>query len=708
MKEEGIPLVGIGPQDVLKGNRKLVLGLVWTLILHYHIQRLLLEDRGARPGRGREDVSSSLLGWVRERLRGYNVAVKDFRASFKDGRVFCCLVDAMKPGVIDVASLDAQKAELNCKLAFSKAEEVFGIPSLLDSAGFDELSTMLYVSYFKKKERDVRKGQPLERDSTSSSKPIAEESHNNHNTPEQELQEQERQRVLREAKEKEEEQVREREAKEKEEARLAQEREKQIAEAKERERLLQQEAKEKEAQKAKEAKKVQEVEEAPKGLRQSQENKQPQKVEEEPKGLRQSQESKQQQKEGHVEGSSTNKKEEVAPKVVEAEPQQHQQQKKEEPATKQPSTSKTPSLAAEPATTTPLTSSSKDKRPSKEDLAEPKEGGAKKGGSYRGEDKHGTSNLKSKLAKVKSLRRNKEDKDDKDKDKDKKKKEKKEKEDKKKKEEKKQKNTKNGGGSGRKRKDSAAKNEKPNKSALKEIGTLADSTGDAIPRGGGASDEGALLRSPKRAQSPSLITPGSATPSPPGSPLSQLLDSSSGSGISPSQIERRRLYGDFSNGTDSEEEFKPMVLDVGQWKQEASKKSTLNSGLFAQVSIDADDEQIDAELERLMELRKAAEEKERLQPPRASSTSPIKSTVAARVVAPTDTDKDSQTQQQQQPIESAPVKMPKFSRLMMKNANDTSLAYLGGGESASMQTQSNKPKIKVSDIAEIPQFRGAK
>ena len=151
-----------------------------------------------------------------------------------------------------------------------------------------------------------------------------------------------------------------------------------------------------------------------------------------------------------------------------------------------------------------------------------------------------------------------------------------------------------------------------------------------------------------------------------------------------------------------------MVLDVGQWKQEASKKSTLNSGLFAQVSIDADDEQIDAELERLMELRKAAEEKERLQPPRASSTSPIKSTVAARVVAPTDTDKDSQTQQQQQPIESAPVKMPKFSRLMMKNANDTSLAYLGGGESASMQTQSNKPKIKVSDIAEIPQFRGAK
>jgi len=157
-----------------------------------------------------------------------------------------------------------------------------------------------------------------------------------------------------------------------------------------------------------------------------------------------------------------------------------------------------------------------------------------------------------------------------------------------------------------------------------------------------------------------------------------------------------------------------MVLDVGQWKQEASKKSTLNSGLFAQVSVDADDEQIDAELERLMELRKAAEAKERLQPPRASSTSPIKlsssGSTAARVVAPTDTDEDSQTQQQQQqqqPIESAPVKMPKFSRLMMKNANDTSLAYLGGGgESAS--TQSNKPKIKVADIAEIPQFRGAK
>ena len=39
VKSKGLKLVNIGPEDLVAGDRKLVLGLTWTLILRYEIQR---------------------------------------------------------------------------------------------------------------------------------------------------------------------------------------------------------------------------------------------------------------------------------------------------------------------------------------------------------------------------------------------------------------------------------------------------------------------------------------------------------------------------------------------------------------------------------------------------------------------------------------------------------------------------------------------
>lgn len=37
LAEEEVKLVNLGPEDIMKSNQRLVLGLVWTLILRYHI-----------------------------------------------------------------------------------------------------------------------------------------------------------------------------------------------------------------------------------------------------------------------------------------------------------------------------------------------------------------------------------------------------------------------------------------------------------------------------------------------------------------------------------------------------------------------------------------------------------------------------------------------------------------------------------------------
>jgi filamin len=39
LKKEGIKLVAIGPEDVVEPKLKLILGLIWTIILRYQIQR---------------------------------------------------------------------------------------------------------------------------------------------------------------------------------------------------------------------------------------------------------------------------------------------------------------------------------------------------------------------------------------------------------------------------------------------------------------------------------------------------------------------------------------------------------------------------------------------------------------------------------------------------------------------------------------------
>jgi len=150
VKLEGVKLVNISAEDIINGNSKLDLGLIWTLILKYQISKSEYgDDANAAPKR-------ALLDWANSVLNPQGVHVNDFTKSWQDGAGFCGLVNAIEPGSIDLSQLnlvDNDKRLENLNKAFDQGEDKFGIAHLLDAEDVvkspDELSIMSYVSLYR-------------------------------------------------------------------------------------------------------------------------------------------------------------------------------------------------------------------------------------------------------------------------------------------------------------------------------------------------------------------------------------------------------------------------------------------------------------------------------------------------------------------------------------------------------------------------------
>ncbi|GAA5892714.1 hypothetical protein JCM6882_000562 [Rhodosporidiobolus microsporus] len=150
IKEMGVHLTNIGPEDIVDGNRKLILGMIWSLVLRFSIADINEEGSHAKEG---------LLLWCQRRTAPYDeVDVKDFTRSWQDGLAFCALIHRHRPDLLDYDSLpkDASHASAasNLARAFRVAEESLGIPQLLDVEDVcgtkrpDERSVMTYVAQF--------------------------------------------------------------------------------------------------------------------------------------------------------------------------------------------------------------------------------------------------------------------------------------------------------------------------------------------------------------------------------------------------------------------------------------------------------------------------------------------------------------------------------------------------------------------------------
>jgi Ca2+-binding EF-hand superfamily protein len=146
VKSRGIQMTNIGAEDVVDGNQKIVLGLIWTLILRFTISDINEEGMSAKEG---------LLLWCQRKTACYDeVEVRDFSGSWNDGLAFCALLDIHRPDLIDYDALDKSDHRGNMQLAFDIAHKEIGIPKLLDVedvcdvAKPDERSLMTYIAYW--------------------------------------------------------------------------------------------------------------------------------------------------------------------------------------------------------------------------------------------------------------------------------------------------------------------------------------------------------------------------------------------------------------------------------------------------------------------------------------------------------------------------------------------------------------------------------
>ncbi|XP_052273606.1 alpha-actinin-like isoform X1 [Dreissena polymorpha] len=143
---KGVKLVSIGAEEIVDGNVKMTLGMIWTIILRFAIQDITVEELTAKEG---------LLLWCQRKTAPYkNVNVQNFHLSFKDGLAFCALIHRHRPDLIDYHKLTKDNPIENLNTAFDVAEKHLDIPRMLDaedmvnSAKPDERSVMTYVSAY--------------------------------------------------------------------------------------------------------------------------------------------------------------------------------------------------------------------------------------------------------------------------------------------------------------------------------------------------------------------------------------------------------------------------------------------------------------------------------------------------------------------------------------------------------------------------------
>uniref|UniRef100_A0A8K9VC93 Dystrophin n=1 Tax=Oncorhynchus mykiss TaxID=8022 RepID=A0A8K9VC93_ONCMY len=150
LQKNNVELVNIGGADIVDGNHKLILGLIWSIILHWQVKDVM---KDVMAGLQQTNSEKILLSWVRQSTKDYpHVNVVNFSSSWSDGLAFNALIHSHRPELFDWSIVEKQKSAMErLDHAFSKAEQTLGIDRLLDAEDVavlhpDKKSVIMYIT----------------------------------------------------------------------------------------------------------------------------------------------------------------------------------------------------------------------------------------------------------------------------------------------------------------------------------------------------------------------------------------------------------------------------------------------------------------------------------------------------------------------------------------------------------------------------------
>lgn len=81
LSENGVKLLNISSEDIVGGNPKLTLALIWTIALCFDGQKLVNSEAVS-------GLEKNLLRWVHQFTEKYQIKVNDFTTSWSSGLAF--------------------------------------------------------------------------------------------------------------------------------------------------------------------------------------------------------------------------------------------------------------------------------------------------------------------------------------------------------------------------------------------------------------------------------------------------------------------------------------------------------------------------------------------------------------------------------------------------------------------------------------------
>ncbi|XP_055382224.1 filamin-A isoform X2 [Condylostylus longicornis] len=164
LEDEGIKIVNIDSSDIVDCKLKLILGLIWTLILHYSISMPVWdgEDDNQINGSG-PTPKQRLLNWIHTKIP--DLPINNFTNDWTDGKAVGALVDACAPGLCpDWELWDPKDAVQNASEAMGLADDWLNVRQLIKpeeivNPNVDEQSMMTYLSQYPSAK--LKQGAPL-------------------------------------------------------------------------------------------------------------------------------------------------------------------------------------------------------------------------------------------------------------------------------------------------------------------------------------------------------------------------------------------------------------------------------------------------------------------------------------------------------------------------------------------------------------------